>query len=56
MHGNTKVILHQQKNCNIIYNGNMVCFGYVLENTVQMVIVMMIKITIFNINTALFAK
>jgi len=48
--------LHQQNNCNITYNGNMVCFRYILENTVQMVILMMIKMTIFNINTALFAK
>lgn len=48
--------LHQKNNYNIIYNGDMVCFRYILENTVQMVIVNMIKITIFNINTALFAK
>jgi len=48
--------LHQQNKCNITYNGNKVCFRYVHENAVQMVIVMMIRIIICNIYTALFAK
>jgi hypothetical protein len=47
--------LQQQNNCNIIYNGKRVCFRYILENIVQIVMTM-IKIIIYKINTALFAK